>query len=142
MANLIKKVGKKWGRADRNRKVDDPEILDRSRIEVLKNLSLKNEPELVDAIKALADATGYRTAPEVIRHVLRIGMSATPMEGEIRAAINSVKSQMTQYLGKMFWAKVAEMMVEFEAHWTPEVLMTRFEEEIARIKAERGSENV
>lgn len=138
MANMNVKVGKKWGRALKKGNPLDSETIPRSSIEVLKNVTLRGEPDLVDGIMQLIESTGAKTVPEVIRHLLRVSISAVPMDAEVRAAINSVKSQMTQYLGKMFWAKMAEMMTEFHTTWSPKITLEAIEQEMARIKAERG----
>lgn len=138
MANIREKTGPRWGGALKKGKPDLGEGISRANIEVMRSLTLKNEPDLVDGIMQFADMSGLKTAPEVIRHLLRIAISATPMDGESRAAIINVKLKMTQYLGKLFWGKVAEMMVEFEKHWTPAIVLAAIQDEIARVKAERG----
>jgi len=139
MANMAVKTGKKWGRAAKTRQPPaDGETIARRSVEIVTNLNLKKEPDLVDGILALAEQAGYQTVPDAVRHAIRAGLSLTPMDAEARAAINSIKGQMTQYFAKMFWNKMAEMMVDFHKDWTPAIFLAKFEEEMKRIKAERG----
>lgn len=109
-----KKREPKGGRGRRLTLPGNPEIPKRSSIEVLNRLYLKNDPDIVDALERLIQENGYKTVPEAVRHLLYVAISATPWDGEFRAAMSSVRSQMIQYFTTRYWSMLKELLADFE----------------------------
>lgn len=122
--------------------IDNPELPKRANVEVIRSLYLKNDPAIVDGILDLMGTAGYKTVPETVRHLLAVALAVTPVDGEVRAAIQSVKSEMNKYCGKLFWGKMAELLEQFEREWTHQIVLEKIEQEIERIRAEKGIQNV
>lgn len=114
----------------------NPELPKRSSIEIMNRLYLRGDPDVVDAIMQLVYEAGYKSGPEAVRHLLYVAIAATPIDGEIRAAMQSVKSQMMQYFGTLFWSKANEMMREFEVDWGKMLTPEYVAREISRLKGE------
>lgn len=88
--------------------------ISRKSIEVTRDLYLKSDPEIVDAIGRLIEEHGYTNVPEAIRHLLYVGIAATPVDGEFKAAIRSVKTQMVQYFTIGYWGMLKELVARYE----------------------------
>lgn len=116
----------------------NPEKVKRAQIEKITNLWLKSEPEIVDAIERVIEECGYHTPAEGVRHVLRIGIAATPIDGEVRAAIASVKGQMLRFLTTGYWRALNQVVEEYVVEWTKMDGVALVTREIARLKFERG----
>lgn len=114
----------------------NPELPSKASMERIDRLWLKNYPEIVEAIQQTILTNGYKTAPEAVRHLLFVGISATPTDGEFRAAMTSVRSQMTQYLTTRFWAMLAELFASFEKDWREMHGSAFVDREIARLRGE------
>lgn len=99
---------------------------------------LKSEPEIVDFLMHLIETNGYKTGSEALKHLLYVGMAATPVDGEWRAAMNSVRSQMIQFVATLIWRKLHEAFDEYMRIWSQMSPMEVVETEIARLKFERG----
>lgn len=115
----------------------NPEIPKRASLEIMK-VYLKNEPEIIDFMLHLIETCGYKTGPEAVKHLLYAGIAATPADGEWRAAMNSVKSQMTQFAATLIWRKLHEAFDEYMKIWLQMSPKDVVEAEIARLRFERG----
>ena len=87
--------------------------LPRKALERIAGVYLKNDTEIVDALERIVEENDYRTAPEAVRHLLYIGASATPLDGEFRAAMRNTKAQMIQYFTIRYWSLLNELVAEF-----------------------------
>jgi hypothetical protein len=114
---------------------ENPELPSRKSMHHI-TLFLKNEPVILDAIERLVHEAGYHTVHEAIRHLLFVGISATPTDGEFRAAMSSVRSQMQRYVTVRFWHLLNEMMSLYEKDWRSIDGHAFVEREIARFQGE------
>lgn len=117
----------------------DPEIPDAKSFEHVRSLRLKSDPDLIETLRRLMEERGYKTVPEAVRHLMYVGQSATPLDGEFRAAMASVKSQMIQYFTTRYWALLNQLIASFEEDWKRMDPNVKIEEEYAKIRAEQGS---
>lgn len=116
----------------------NPETLSRKSLEVVKGVYLKSDPDLVDALERTIQENGYRTAPEGVRHLMYIGVAASPADGELRAAMRNIKSQMVQYLTIKYWALLKEMTAEFERDFSTMNAQAMIDEEIRKNREKDG----
>lgn len=117
---------------------ENPEKPKRAQIERIQQLYLKSEPDIVDAVERVIEECGYQTASEGVRHLLRIAVAATPIEGEVRATIGAVRAQMVRFFTTRYWTLLNKLIEEYLTEWIKidgTALVTR---EIARFKFERG----
>lgn len=114
----------------------DPEMPSKKAIETVNSLSLKQHPDLVAAIENLIITQGYRTVPDAIRHLLYVAVSATPIDGEFRAAMTSVRGQMLRYVTIAMWGHLKQLENDFVKDWKQADGHAFVEREIARVRGE------
>lgn len=117
---------------------ENPEKPKRAQIEVLGRLYLRNDPDIVDAVERICEECGYATPAEGVRHLLRIAVSATPVDGEFRAAINHIKSQMTRFFTTRYWGLLNKLLAEYEEEWRKIDGSAMVAREVARFRLENN----
>lgn len=118
----------------------NPELPTAGQLECPK-VYLKSEPDLIEGVQRVMNENGYRSVSEAVRHLMRVAISATPIDGEYRAAMNSVKGQMTQHFTLGYWTLLKQLQVEFERTFGSQNAAAVVEAEIQRLRdASKGGQ--
>lgn len=137
-ASTARGVGRKKRKVRMPSSQENPGRPTRAQIEIVPRLYLRSDPDIVDAVERICEECGYATAPEGVRHLLRIAISATPIDGEFRAAINHIKSQMTRFVTTRYWTLLNKLLAEYEVEWRKIDGNAMVNREVARFRFENG----